>query len=101
MGSIFIAIYIRRNMAIRKKKRGPSLDDKYLGPEPIFTEESEFTDSAWMNAAHWYNYFYKTKDYIPTTYQFSMDIFFFFNDTATTEIYTNLNTLSLHDALPI
>src|SRR6056300_1925217 len=27
--------------------------------------------------------------------------FFFFNDTATTEIYTNLNTLSLHDALRI
>src|SRR6056300_43611 len=26
---------------------------------------------------------------------------FFFNDTATTEIYTNLITLSLHDALPI
>ena len=24
----------------------------------------------------------------------------FFNDTATTEIYTALNTLSLHDALP-
>src|SRR5213076_1344551 len=27
--------------------------------------------------------------------------FFFFNDTATTEIYTVGNTLSLHDALPI
>src|SRR6056300_759913 len=27
--------------------------------------------------------------------------YFFFNDPATTEIYTNLNTLSLHDALPI
>src|SRR6187399_2216140 len=26
---------------------------------------------------------------------------FFFNDTATTEIYTTANTLSLHDALPI
>src|SRR5881396_4385524 len=26
---------------------------------------------------------------------------FFFNDTATTEIYTVRNTLSLHDALPI
>ena len=26
---------------------------------------------------------------------------FFFNGTATTEIYTNLNALSLHDALPI
>src|SRR5881296_2625225 len=28
-------------------------------------------------------------------------LFFFFNDTATTEIYTLLYTLSLHDALPI
>src|SRR6056300_1287640 len=28
-------------------------------------------------------------------------IFFFVNVTPTTEIYTNLNTLSLHDALPI
>src|SRR3546814_1561222 len=27
--------------------------------------------------------------------------FFFFNDTATTEIYTYLHTRSLHDALPI
>src|SRR6056300_1297656 len=27
--------------------------------------------------------------------------FFLFNDTAATEIHTNLNTLSLHDALPI
>src|SRR3546814_19824172 len=27
--------------------------------------------------------------------------FFFFNDTATTEIYTDCHTLSLHDALPI
>src|SRR3546814_10413937 len=28
-------------------------------------------------------------------------LFFFFNDTATTESYTYLHTLSLHDALPI
>src|SRR6187397_3733631 len=28
-------------------------------------------------------------------------VFFFFNVTATTEIYTVYNTLSLHDALPI
>src|SRR6188768_4589939 len=27
--------------------------------------------------------------------------FFFFNDPATTEIYTSIDTLSLHDALPI
>src|SRR5881628_4265673 len=31
----------------------------------------------------------------------SFHFFFFFNDTATTEIYTSVNTLSLHDALPI
>src|SRR3546814_19285301 len=30
-----------------------------------------------------------------------IDIFVFFNDTATTEIYTYCHTLSLHDALPI
>src|SRR6184192_3109324 len=29
------------------------------------------------------------------------DFLFFFNDTATTEIYTSIDTLSLHDALPI
>src|SRR5216117_4626810 len=28
-------------------------------------------------------------------------VFFFFNDTATTENYTRKDTLSLHDALPI
>src|SRR3546814_6197512 len=31
----------------------------------------------------------------------STSCFFFFNDTATTEIYTYGHTLSLHDALPI
>ena len=61
-------------MAVRKKKRGPSLDDKYLGPEPIYTAESEFTSSAWTHGAQWYNYFYKTKDYMPTTYQFAADV---------------------------
>ena len=61
-------------MAVRKKKRGPSLDDKYLGPEPIYTAESEFTGSTWTYGAQWYNYFYKTKDYMPTTYQFAADV---------------------------
>src|SRR5216117_4254788 len=32
---------------------------------------------------------------------FTSLFFFFFNDTATTEIYTRKDTLSLHDALPI
>jgi len=57
----------------KTKKRGITLDDKYLGPEPLFTDESEFTQMAWTKAAHWYNYFYKSKDYMPTTYQFATD----------------------------
>src|SRR5881628_4183923 len=32
---------------------------------------------------------------------FAVIFVFFFYDTATTEIYTSVNTLSLHDALPI
>src|SRR3546814_12311362 len=32
---------------------------------------------------------------------FMFTVFFVFNDTATTEIYTYCHTLSLHDALPI
>src|SRR6058998_2624068 len=35
------------------------------------------------------------------SFSFLYFFFFFFNDTATTEIYTVMNTLSLHDALPI
>src|SRR5213082_789497 len=37
----------------------------------------------------------------PSRTSVSFVIFFFFNDTATTEIYTVSDTLSLHDALPI
>src|SRR6188768_3303937 len=35
------------------------------------------------------------------SFLFFFFFFFFFNDTATTEIYTSIDTLSLHDALPI
>src|SRR6186713_3696538 len=38
--------------------------------------------------------------FILSNIQFLFSFFFFFNDTATTEIYTPLYTLSLHDALP-
>src|SRR3546814_15687488 len=37
---------------------------------------------------------------IPRLYS-DLLFFCFFNDTATTEIYTSCHTLSLHDALPI
>src|SRR6184192_264623 len=37
----------------------------------------------------------------PRSHLVAAAAFFFFNDTATTEIYTSIDTLSLHDALPI
>ena len=54
----------------RKAKRGPSLDDKMMGPEPIFNSESEFTDTNWAKSARWYGYFYKNKDYMPSIMNF-------------------------------
>jgi hypothetical protein len=70
MDSLYCTIFLRRNMA---KRRAKNLDEMYLGPEPLFTEESEFTQMTWSKAAGWYNYFYKSKDYMPTTYQFATD----------------------------
>lgn len=52
-------------------KRGPTLEDKYYGDEPWFTADSSMEDSDWQQAAHWYNYFYKNKDYLPTIYKFA------------------------------
>src|SRR2546427_13055257 len=41
--------------------------------------------------------YYDARSHVPYLHASQVYIFFFFNDTATTEIYT----LSLHDALPI
>src|SRR2546430_15936439 len=41
--------------------------------------------------------FVENVNFVLITFTGSLSVFFFFNDTATTEIYT----LSLHDALPI
>lgn len=60
-------------MAVKKKKRGPSLDDKFMGPEPMFTETDVCNDNTWSHAARWYNYFYKSKDYVPSIMQFATD----------------------------
>jgi len=57
----------------KKKKRGPSLDDKFMGPEPLFTETDVCNDNTWTHAARWYNYYYKSKDYTPSILQFAQD----------------------------
>ena len=55
-------------------RRGVTLEDKYLGPEPLYDEKSEFTSLEYQRANNWYNYFYKSKDYLPTVYQFAEDV---------------------------
>src|SRR6185436_7392310 len=52
---------------------------------------------AWITLNFSPKYHYKGVVHPVTVFSTATSIFFFFNDTATTEIYT----LSLHDALPI
>ena len=62
------------------RKNRITIDDKYMGPEPIFqpgetAEGVEGRHVKWQKAAHWYNYFYKTKEYVPTILQFAEEKF--------------------------
>ena len=62
------------------RKNRVTIDDKYMGPEPIFqpgetAEGAEDRSLKWQKAAHWYNYFYKTKEYVPTILQFAEEKF--------------------------
>ena len=72
---------VRTNM----RKNRVTIDDKYMGPEPIFqqgetAEGVEGRLTKWQKAAHWYNYFYKTKDYVPTILQFAEEKFGYTQD---------------------
>jgi len=55
-------------------KRGATLEDKYLGKEPLYTGEEEFTATEYQKATNWYNYFYKNKDYLPNIYRFAEEL---------------------------
>ena len=55
-------------------KRGATLEDKYIGKEPLYTGEEQFTASEYQKACNYYNYFYKNKDYLPNIYRFAEDV---------------------------
>ena len=59
------------------RKQRVTLDDKYMGAEPIFASGQTLTaknrGSMWTKAAHWYNYYYNSKDYVPTVLQYAED----------------------------
>ena len=58
------------------RKQRVTLDDKYMGPEPIFAAGELTADNRngkWTKASHWYNYYYNSKDYVPTVLQYAED----------------------------
>ena len=64
----------------KMRKNRVTIDDKYMGPEPAFSpgetgEGVAKRSSLWTQGAHWYNYYYKAKDYVPTVLQFAEDVY--------------------------
>lgn len=65
---------------IKGRKNRLTIEDKYLGPEPWFDKDNPTpTDKSqimiqWTKAAHWYNYFYKAKDYIPFVARYAEEV---------------------------
>src|SRR5213594_932235 len=62
-----------------------------MAPQPLF-QHQDYTDPAPRTLLEDRNQGFS---------HVRIDHLFFFNDPATTEIYTSVHTLSLHDALPI
>ena len=67
---------------VKGRKNRVTIEDKYLGQEPWWdednpppTDQSE-RNIAWTKAAHWYNYFYKAKDYTPFVIRYAEEIGF-------------------------
>jgi len=65
---------------VKGRKNRVTIEDKYLGPEPLWDEQNpQPTDeseqrSEWNMGSGWYNYFYKPKDYIPYILQYAQDV---------------------------
>jgi hypothetical protein len=62
------------------RKNRVTIEDKYLGYEPFWdeqnpppTDESD-RKSTWTQAAQWYNYFNKPKDYTPFTLKYAKEV---------------------------
>ena len=66
------------------RKNRVTLDQKMMGPEPIFTEDQKeaclkeqedgTVGSLWSHASGWYNYFFDNKDYIPFAVDYLKDV---------------------------
>jgi len=65
---------------IKGRKNRVTIDDKYMGSEPWWDKDNpQPTDPSeskiqWTKAAHWYNYFYKAKDYTQYILNYAKDV---------------------------
>lgn len=70
-------------MVAKQKRRGPSLEDKYLGPEPNY-HGVEMTDeelnTQYSKGSHWYNYFHNTKTTAPVVLAYCKDVLKYSDD---------------------
>ena len=85
----------------KMRKNRVTLDDKHMGPEPAFSpgETSANVEnrlSIWTGAAHWYNYFLKAKDYVPSVLAFAEDVYGYDKDKIKT-----LKKLKDYDLSPL
>ncbi len=70
-----------KNKAKRVKMRSnrQSIDQIKMGPEPFWDEGECPTDPSerklqWSQAAHWYNYFFKAKDFAPYVVRYAKEV---------------------------
>ena len=61
----------------KMRKNRVTIDDKYMGPEPVFQKGETLKDEnrrvLWGLGAQWYNYYYKSKDYSPSVLSFATE----------------------------
>ena len=64
----------------KMRKNRVTIDDKYMGPEPVFQKGETSAKASkrlalWSKGGHWYNYYYKPKDYVDCVLTFATDVY--------------------------
>ena len=64
----------------KMRKNRVTIDEQYMGPEPVFQKgetASNVTNrlALWSKGGHWYNYYYKPKDYVDCVLTFAADVY--------------------------
>lgn len=72
-------IKAKEKAATTRRATKKTIDDMYMGAEPVFNpketpkDPAEY-DRAWSKAAVWYNYYYNPKDYVPYVIKYGTEV---------------------------